>query len=81
MTKSSTEAFATPSQQCICTPPPIKIRAEMAVGTKERTRTGEDRSLRNHHHHLRGVKGFSIGSMESTHTTTRISAFGDQEEN
>jgi hypothetical protein len=33
-----------------------------------------DQSPRNHLHHLKGAKGFSVGSMESTHTTTCITA-------
>jgi hypothetical protein len=38
--------------------PPIKTRAETAVGTKDRIRTGGDRSLRHHLHHPTGHKRF-----------------------
>jgi hypothetical protein len=55
--------------------PPIKTRAETAVGTKEGTRMVGDRSHRNRLHHLKGAaKGFSVGSMGSMLTTTRITA-------
>jgi hypothetical protein len=40
-----------------------------------------DRSHRNRLHHLKGAaKGFSVGSMGSILTTTRITALSDQEE-
>jgi hypothetical protein len=53
----------------------VKTRIGTAMGTKEGTRMVEDRSHNSHIHHPKGAaKGFSVGSMGSTLTTTLITA-------